>query len=302
MPTKARKSTDLIVRRLRSLTLESPALKSAAKVYEAVLPLLRDADLHAGTISLTAQEMRSKIEKGVHLLQNVQIEFDIEAVLELMIKLADAIERATNKNKLHKLHLPWQTVNHSAAGRIRLALEERRLDIRDLLAHIAAGEKERLASAVERLGLDAGLVWSLAENALKPVLRSWCRQLSPLVEGFPWNKGTCFVCAAPAILGELQDNAQVKHLRCGACGADWQFRRLQCMYCGNEDHEAQRYLYEEKEKDKMRVEVCDKCRGYLKVISAFSPTPSDMLAVEDLATIHLDYIAQERGYARREIR
>ncbi|MGE5172370.1 MAG: formate dehydrogenase accessory protein FdhE, partial [Betaproteobacteria bacterium] len=50
--------------------------------------------------------------------------------------------------------------------------------------------------------------------------------------------------------------------------------------------------------EKMRVEACDKCHGCLKVISSFSPTPPEMLPVEDLATLHLDYIARERGYAR----
>ncbi len=48
----------------------------------------------------------------------------------------------------------------------------------------------------------------------------------------------------------------------------------------------------------MRAEVCNKCQGYLKVIAAFTPTPPGMLLVEDLATLHLDYIAQERGYIR----
>jgi FdhE protein len=48
----------------------------------------------------------------------------------------------------------------------------------------------------------------------------------------------------------------------------------------------------------MCVEICDNCHGYLKVIAAFSPTPVEMLAVEDLATLHLDYIAHARGYAR----
>jgi formate dehydrogenase maturation protein FdhE len=44
--------------------------------------------------------------------------------------------------------------------------------------------------------------------------------------------------------------------------------------------------------------MCDNCHGYLKVITSFGPTPPEMLIVEDLATLHLDYIAQERGYER----
>lgn len=47
----------------------------------------------------------------------------------------------------------------------------------------------------------------------------------------------------------------------------------------------------------MRIEVCEKCCGYLKVVVSFSPLPPEMLFVEDLATVQLDYIAQWRGYA-----
>ena len=46
------------------------------------------------------------------------------------------------------------------------------------------------------------------------------------------------------------------------------------------------------------MEACDRCRRYVKVIAAAAPTPADLLAVEDLATLHLDVIARERGYAR----
>ena len=140
----------------------------------------------------------------------------------------------------------------------------------------------------------------LAQNALKPALRAWHKQLTPLADGFPWQKGICFVCGAAATLGELQENDQVKHLRCGQCGADWQFPRLQCMYCGNEDHQTLKHLYTESHRETMRVEVCDKCHGYLKVITSFAPTSPEMLTVEDLATLKArvhDY--DTRGLAKR---
>ncbi len=101
-----------------------------------------------------------------------------------------------------------------------------------------------------------------------------------------------------ATLAELQENNQVKHLRCGSCGADWQYRRLQCAQCGNEDPRTLHCLYADNDRQRMHVEVCDKCRGYLKVISSFTPAPAAMLPAEDLATLHLDYIARERGYGK----
>jgi FdhE protein len=106
------------------------------------------------------------------------------------------------------------------------------------------------------------------------------------------------MCGAAATLAELQENDQVKHLRCGSCGADWEVRRLQCIYCGNEDHRTLPHLFEEKDLERIQLEACDKCKGYLKVIASFRPALVEMLAVEDLATLHLDYIATARGYTR----
>ncbi len=303
MPTKPSNTVDPIVQRLRALIKESPDLKDAAQLYEAILPLLRDADLHVGTISITPEQARAKMVAGLPILRGLDLDLDVESTRELMIKLATAVEIVGRKKTRHKLRLPWIRIHTpgepaSAARQIRIALEENKLDVGALLLHVANGEKEPIADAAQSLGLDPGLLMTLAQNALKPALRTWRRQLSPLAKGIPWHKGSCFVCGAHATFAELQENNQAKHLRCGQCGADWQFPRLQCLYCGNEDPDTQRYLSMEGRLEKMRVEVCDKCRGYLKVINSFTPTPAELLTVEDLATLHLDYIAQESGYAR----
>lgn len=302
---KALKTVDTLVQRLHAVARDSPDLKEAAAIYEAVLPLLRDADLSVSAVQLTTNQARAKMESGIPLLQGLDLELDAAAVRDLMIRLARAIEAVGSKNGLHARRLPWTRSSTSAndsARRLWLALERTRLDIATLLPEIASGKDESLVAQANTLRLDAELTKALAQNALKPALRAWCTQLAPLVEGALWSKGFCYVCGAAALLGELQGNDQEKHLRCGSCGADWKFSRFQCMYCGNEDHDTQQQLFEETRREQQRVEACDVCKGYLKVIAAFAPTPSEMLPLEDFATLHLDYIAQERGYSRRTIR
>ncbi len=299
MPFYSTATVDPIVQRLRTLAKEFPELKDAAQVYEAILPLLRDADLHAGAISLTTRQAREKMESGMPLLSGLDLEFDVEAVRALMIKLAEAVEKAGRGQHPPKLRLPWLSSSPesgTAARRIKTALEENTLEAGALLSHVAAGNQQAIASVSKDLGLDPGLTLTLARNALKPALRAWCRQLTPLARGIPWHKSTCFICGAAATLAELQENDQVKHLRCGSCGADWQVRRLQCVYCGNEDHRTLPHLFEEKNLERIQLEACDKCKGYLKVIASFRPALVEILTIEDLATLHLDYIAKERGY------
>ncbi len=300
--TRQKIADDPIILRLRALMQKSPDLKNAAQVYEAILPMLRDADFTVAPLSLSAEDARAKMEKGLPLLQDLDFEVDITAMGDLMRKLARAIEHAAVQDQTRTFRLPWKQiadVSGTELHRVVQALEEDRLDLGALLPSIAANDRNKIDREMRELGLDPGLVTVLAQNALKPALHALHDQLAPLVKGAFWNRGVCYVCGAAATLGELQENDQVKHLRCGSCGADWRFRRLTCVYCGNEDHKTQQSLFADEEQERMRVEVCDLCRGYIKVIPAFSPTPPEMLAVEDLATLHLDFIAQEQGYSRR---
>jgi FdhE protein len=281
---------DPIIQRLRSLVKDNPDLKEAAQVYEAILPALRDAEITQGPVLMTAEEARAKLQKGIPLLHDLSLEIDDREVCGLMVRLASALEESSGLNK----------VRADAARCIRLALEDGRLDVSSLLPDIAAGVSEGIFSAAQGLELDPGMLRTVLTDAMEPFLRQWCRQLAPLAEGVQWERGQCPVCGAAATLAELQGNNQAKHLRCGSCGADWTFRRLHCLHCGNEDHQTLGLLYTDDHNDKMRVEVCDRCHGYLKIITAFAPTPAEMLPVEDLATLHLDYIAQGRGYSRVE--
>jgi len=288
MTTDQMSTTDPLIQRLHALAQQSaglPDLGKAVQIYRAILPLLENVDFHIAPVYITHEQVRSKMEMGLPLLLDLDLELDIREVREVMIQMTAALEN----------------VRARAICQIGLALEENRLNVSDLLMHVVAGEKDLVVSTALSLRLDPGLIWMLARNALKPALRTWCRQLTPLAEGISWDNGSCFICGAGALLGELRQDNQVKHLRCGQCGADWRFNRLQCMYCGNEDHHSLGYLYSEDRPNMIQVEVCDKCTGYLKVITTFAPTAPEMLAVEDLATLHLDYRAQERGYARRAV-
>lgn len=267
---------------LAALRQGSPDLAEAAAIYRVILPLLREADLRPSPVPITAEEAKERLERGVPLLRGMPPAFDISAARDLTIRLARRLEERGVPN---------------ATG-VREALESGRVDLPALFTLIFQGDNAALADIAQDLGSDSVLLLTLARNALKPALGAWRRQLTPLIgNGIRWDKGDCFVCGAPAALGELQGNDQSKHLRCGLCGADWPYSRIRCARCGSEDHETLGILYRDPGLLKARVEVCERCRGYLKVIVTFEPTPPDMLPVEDLATLYLDGVAIRNGYA-----
>lgn len=309
MKNGTRQSEDPVVQRLGSVARNSPDLSVAARLYEAILPLVRDADIRVSPLQIDQAVLRDCMAAGVPLLSRLDPEVDFQELEELMLRLIRAVELMDHPNKRPRRWKIWQRTSdvpepstesecrllQAEAARIRRSYEAGRLDLGEILGYAACGNRDGVSEKAGDLQLDGNLLWTLAQNALKPALHDCRREIAPRTAGLHWDKGYCFVCGSAATLAELQDNDQVKHLRCGQCGSDWQVNRLQCLQCGNMDHTTQQTLSVDGD-DSRRVEVCDSCHGYLKVIASFSPTPTEMLAVEDLATLHLDFIAQKRGY------
>jgi formate dehydrogenase maturation protein FdhE len=87
-----------------------------------------------------------------------------------------------------------------------------------------------------------------------------------------------------------------RYLLCSLCLTEWEFRRMLCPNCGEENHE-KLPVYTAKEFPHIRVEACDSCRHYLKAIDL----TVDGLAVpevDEIAAIALDLWAVEKGYTK----
>src|SRR5512142_1229112 len=90
------------MKRLGLLKEEFPYLKDVAEIYEAIMPLVLDSDLHVGPVSITSREALSKLERGVHLLSDLDMELDGDAVSGLMLRLCHAVE-CSAKNSMSPL-------------------------------------------------------------------------------------------------------------------------------------------------------------------------------------------------------
>ena len=51
-----------------------------------------------------------------------------------------------------------------------------------------------------------------------------------------------------------------------------------------------------------KIEVCDRCDGYVKTVMTLAPVPPEQVVLQDLATAALDVAAVERGYRPPSLR
>jgi FdhE protein len=105
----------------------------------------------------------------------------------------------------------------------------------------------------------------------------------------------CFEKPVVAILRPEGDGGR-RTLQCGLCFTEWEFRRLLCPCCGEEDRE-KLPVYTAPEFSHIRVEACDTCRHYIKSVD----TTRDGRAVpevDEIAALPLDCWAVDHDYEK----
>jgi FdhE protein len=110
--------------------------------------------------------------------------------------------------------------------------------------------------------------------------------------------GTCPLCEGLPQLGVLRPEGDGgrRSLLCSFCLAEWDYRRILCPSCGEED-EKKLCVYVAKEIDHLRVEACDSCRNYTISVDLTKDGRAVPL-VDELAALPLSLWADEQGYRK----
>jgi len=176
------------------------------------------------------------------------------------------------------------------------ALAAGRLDPLALFEAAVAGDPDRLEDLARAAGDDRGVLKVVAPILAMPMLHACRRAWTPLVPA-AWAESYCPICGDWPTLAETRGLDGQRRLRCGRCGGDWRTERLRCPFCGERGHENLGSLVSE-EPEPQTVDVCERCRHYVKAITVLVPIRPEDVFLHDLATLALDVIALERGYRR----
>jgi formate dehydrogenase maturation protein FdhE len=112
------------------------------------------------------------------------------------------------------------------------------------------------------------------------------------------TRGICPFCnrkPAVGVLRQMGDGA-ARSLICSFCLAEWEFRRLVCPACG-EENDRNLPVFTANDFDYIRVECCDTCKVYLKSVDLTKNGLADPI-VDELASAPLDLWARDHGYAK----
>ncbi len=108
----------------------------------------------------------------------------------------------------------------------------------------------------------------------------------------------CPLCSSKPQVGVLRPEGDggKRSLICALCAHEWEFRRIVCPACGEEDvHKLA--VYSAKELAHLRVEACETCRRYIKTVD-LTKDGHAIPVVDELATIPLNLWAADHGYSK----
>ncbi|MBA2240630.1 MAG: formate dehydrogenase accessory protein FdhE [Solirubrobacterales bacterium] len=273
----------LLDRRVQALVKTNPSLAEAAALQSALLGCIYGVSAPTRPIVLPAQRARDKLEAGTPLLHGEDVYLDDGFIRDVFGRLVNLL----------------RTRPESAEGVavVAVAARDHRLHVEHVVAEAFVNHADHVEQVAIQADIDADLLQTLAQLSARPILMAYAEHLATPLAAATWSRGYCPLCGAWPILAELRGPELSRHLRCGRCGSDWTASRLYCPFCGIDDHDSLGYLQIEGER-RFRVDVCHRCQGYLKAGNAFDPSPPEMLALDDLASVHLDLAALERGHAR----
>lgn len=220
-------------------------------------------------------------KEGFSLLQKEDFPCDIEASITLFQSLLRIAKDAN----------PYMT---EQVRKIEETLDNKKIDLKKLLKKKV--KEQRIEQIADELSLDKKILLFLIQNSLKPSIEAGVEQLRGELNSKTWLKGYCPVCGSLPHLSLLKEETGQRFLLCSYCGYQWRIDRMICPFCNNKEQESLHYFFGEGE-ETHRIDQCDKCHQYIKTFDLRKMEEGDYL-LEDLATLHLDILASQKGYKR----
>jgi FdhE protein len=270
-------------KRIQQLKQKRPGYKDILDFYQKVKEAQdkAKASLKIEPIKLKQEWKELLTKEGFSLIKKEDFPLDIEASAGLFQSLCKIGKEANP-------HMAEQ------GKKIQTMIEKKKIDLKKLFKE---GLKEgRIEKVADEFGLDQKVLLFLVQNSIRPSIEAGVEQLRSEVDPEKWLKGYCPICGSLPSLSLLKEGVGKRYLLCSYCGYQWRTDRMFCPFCNNKEQGSLQYFYGEGE-ETYRIDLCDKCHQYIKMIDQRIIGEGDLI-LEDLATLHLDILASQKGYKR----
>jgi FdhE protein len=277
------KSFETLQQQIIRLKKQKPEHKELLSFYENILEaqsIIRPS-IKVAPLSVNEDFMKIQIKEGFPLITKDEFVFDIASAVELFESLCKIGKNAT-------------VIMFDEIGKIEYAIGSGMIKLDTLLKN--QFNNAYLDGIIKEFNLNKVILYFLVHMSIRPFLYAFAEQASHLVDQKTWLRGYCPICGSLPQISSIGGDGKRYYL-CSLCGFEWHAERLKCPVCENMD-QASLHFFSVEEQKALRIDICDKCKHYIKTIDTRHLEYETDLYLEDIITSHLDILATQKGYKR----
>ncbi len=244
-------------------------------------------NIHREAIVVDHENIEKRAKEGRPLIDRAKIELDGKLSEELLGILCPILQK-------YQAFTPSEIQD--------LMQKREKMDFTRLTRSVLIGDLEDIKSGANQLNLNSDLLLFLGLNLAQTFFGFFAEKFQDKIDRESWLMGNCPVCGSFPAMEKLRRDDGKRILWCGLCSTQWPYKRIMCPFCGNQDHNSLRYFFTEGDpssnKAPFRVDVCDKCKKYIKTIDERKMPENETpdFSKENINTLYLDILAQKDGY------
>jgi len=270
-----------LVQHIDRLIRQRPAAKTALAPFRELALLMIQVDPQVKPVELKKEVMDIKQQEGFPLFSRDDLPLDFDAAAALLRKFLGHLG-ATDRDDREGLKKALKKARDTDGWP------------RNLFKIILRQDEDALTLIAGEVDLDPKIIQFLGQVALTPSIYALHDALSANIDTDGWDYGYCPLCGSQPNMAYFAKTGR-RYLHCELCGEEWAFSRIRCPFCDNRDQETLGY-FEAEEEEGFRVYFCRECMRYLKTIDKKAFEEVAPLELENLATIHLDLLANENKF------
>lgn len=233
---------------------------------------------------LDDEEIRFRVDAGTPIIDPELVVIDYATFNLLFQELKDILARKSGKAEARDLEFLKD-----------VELSEK--EVEQLGRAWMEGRERFITSRADELDVDNSVIFLLLHATFSACFRKLAEELLSRADLDQCPGADCPVCGAPPVMGLHREGDGLRVLECSLCGTRWGTPRMICLFCGTPDQKKLRYLFVNEDQAR-RIQVCENCRTYIKIIDCKEITEEVVLPLEDIYTIYLDEVAVKEGYER----
>lgn len=269
--------------KVKTITKRNPAYAEVARwVGDLLSETVKASDsteFQLPEVNYDQEGLMEAWSKGRSFLDPEELSLDWEEISALYKRLVELVGKREDGRR-------------QAEGLLK-AIEEKHNGTPVVMKAALASNYEVIEASAKAFNIDSPVLALLLHLSLRPSLLIIAQAVLEHLDLSLWNHGHCPVCGSAPKLADLSCAVGKRSLHCSLCETTWNYPRLRCPFCENDTREDLSYLRAEGE-DGLRVDLCSRCGNYLKTIDLREMAGSIIVPLDDVASWHLDIIAEKK--------